>query len=137
MTYYSWACERVVRSFYMAFRPEGTFMLKSRVALFVTVPVLLSACASSPPFIDQMESTAIDMAVRRGAFEMNCPAATGQLISSETLQAPARPFIMIPERAEYTVGVTGCGKRNSYVVICPDNGSHTCFAGASRDDSMQ
>jgi len=44
---------------------------------------------------------------------------------------------MIPERAEFTVGLTGCGKRNSYVVICPDNGSNSCFAGASRDDSMQ
>ena len=112
-------------------------MLTLRPSLLVAVPVLLSACASGPPFIDQMEATAIDMAVRRGQFEMNCPSATGQLISSETIQPPVRPFIMIPERAEYTVGVTGCGKRNSYVVICPDNGSNSCFAGASRIDSMQ
>ena len=112
-------------------------MLKLRPSLLVAVPVLLSACASGPPFIDQMEATAIDMAVRRGQFEMNCPSATGQLISSETIQPPVRPFIMIPERAEYTVGVTGCGKRNSYVVICPDNGSNSGFAAASRADSMQ
>jgi hypothetical protein len=112
-------------------------MLKLRPSLIVAVPVLLSACASGPPFIDQIESTAVEMAVRRGAFELNCPAATGQVISSETIQPPVRPFIMIPERAEFTVGVTGCGKRNSYVVICPDNGSNSCFAGGSRVDSMQ
>ena len=112
-------------------------MLKLRPSLIIAIPILLSACASGPPFADQIQPTAVDMAVRRGAFEMNCPAATGQLISSETIQPPVRPLIMIPERAEFTVGVTGCGKRNSYVVICPDNGSHSCFAGASRIDSMQ
>ena len=112
-------------------------MLKLRPSLLAAIPILLSACASGPPFADQIQPTAIDMAVRRGQFEMNCPSATGKLISSETIQPPVRPFIMIPERAEFTVGVTGCGKRNSYVVICPDNGSNSCFAGASRDDSMQ
>ncbi len=112
-------------------------MLKLRPLLITAIPILLSACASGPPFADQIQPTAIDMAVRRGQFEMNCPSATGQLISSETIQPAMRPLIMIPDRAEFTVGVTGCGKRNSYVVICPDNGSNSCFAGASRDDSMQ
>ena len=37
------------------------------------------------------------------------------------------------ERAEYTTGVSGCGKRTLYVVICPDNGSG-CFAGGARND---
>ena len=110
-------------------------MLNLRSPLIVAIPVLLSACASGPPFIDQMQPTAIDMAVRRGAFEMNCPAATGALISSETIQPVSFRFGY--ERAEYTVGVSGCGKRNSYVVICPDNGGKSCFAGASRMDSMQ
>jgi len=35
------------------------------------------------------------------------------------------------ERAEYTIGVTGCDKRSVYVVICPQ-GSTNCFAGAGR-----
>jgi hypothetical protein len=38
-----------------------------------------------------------------------------------------------PDRAEYTVGVTGCGQRATYVVICPDNGSLSCFAGGARN----
>jgi hypothetical protein len=110
-------------------------MLNRYSALFLTAPILLSACQSGPPFIDQMQPTAVDMAVRRGAFEMSCPAATGMVISSETVQPISIRWGY--ERAEYTVGVSGCGKKNSYVVICPDNGSHSCFAGASRVDSMQ
>ncbi|MCB1705038.1 MAG: hypothetical protein KDI17_09245 [Halioglobus sp.] len=110
-------------------------MLNLRASLFIAVPVLLSGCASGPPFIDQMQPTAIDMAERRGAFEMNCPEAKGELLSRETLQPISFRFGY--ERAEYTIGVSGCGKRNSYVVICPDNGDKSCFAGASRVDSIQ
>jgi hypothetical protein len=106
-----------------------------RPLLVVTIPVLLSACASGPPFIDQMQPTAIDMAERRGAFELNCPEAKGTLLSSETVQPISIRFGY--ERAEYTVGVSGCGKRLSYVVICPDNGSKSCFAGASRAEPIE
>lgn len=31
------------------------------------------------------------------------------------------------QRAEYTVGVAGCGRRTTFVVICPDEGDG-CFA---------
>jgi hypothetical protein len=112
-------------------------MLNLRLPLLITaaISILLSACASGPPFIDQMQSTAINMADRRGAFEMNCPTATGTVISSEIVQPVS--FRWGYERAEYTIGVSGCGKRNTYVVICPDNGSNSCFAGASRVDTMQ
>ena len=48
-------------------------MLKLHNTLLVAMPILLSACASGPPFADQIQPTAIDMAVRRGQFEMNCP----------------------------------------------------------------
>ncbi len=52
-------------------------MLKLHNTLLVALPILLSACASGPPFADQIQPTAIEMAVRRGQFEMNCPSATG------------------------------------------------------------
>ena len=69
----------------------------------------------------------------RGQFELNCPAATGQVISRETLQPLVQTFAFTgPQRAEYTVGVTGCGQRATYIVICPDNNSGSCFAGAGR-----
>jgi hypothetical protein len=72
------------------------------------------------------------MAVRRAQFEMNCPAATGQVISREIIQ-PLSFYVGVP-RAEYTVGVTGCGKRATYIVICPQNGSSSCFAGGARNE---
>jgi len=36
------------------------------------------------------------------------------------------------ERAEYTVGVEGCGQRQTIVVVCPQDGSG-CFAGGPRE----
>jgi hypothetical protein len=35
------------------------------------------------------------------------------------------------ERAEYTVGVEGCGVRRTYIVIC-QLGSPACFAASGR-----
>ncbi len=93
----------------------------------------LAGCASGPPFIDQIQPEAVNMAVRRGQFELNCPSATGQVLSRETLQPVVQTFRYSgPERAEYTVGVEGCGQRATYIVICPDNGSMNCYAGAGR-----
>ena len=71
------------------------------------------------------------MAQRRAQFEFNCPAATTQVLSRELLQPVSFRFGI--ERAEYTIGATGCGKRATYVVICPDQSGSTCFAGAGRD----
>jgi hypothetical protein len=49
----------------------------NRPAAFTfAIPVLLAGCQSGPPFIDKMQPTAMEMAVRRGQFEMACPAAT-------------------------------------------------------------
>lgn len=106
----------------------------NRLASFAfAIPVLLAGCQTGPPFIDKMQSAATEMAVRQGQFEMACPAATGTVLSSEMLQPLINTFRWTgPERAEYTIGVAGCGKQTSYVVICPDNGSDSCFAGGSR-----
>ena len=112
-------------------------MRNAFVFLGVGATLLLAGCASGPPFIDAMQPEAINMAVRRGQFEMNCPSATGQLVSRETLQPLVQTFRYSgPERAEYTVGVTGCGQRALFVVICPDNGSASCYAGGSRSGAL-
>lgn len=94
---------------------------------------LLAGCASGPPFIDTIQPEAVNMAVRRGQFELNCPSATGQMLSRETLQPLVQTFRYSGvTRAEFTVGVTGCGREATYVVICPDDGSGNCFAGGGR-----
>jgi len=100
--------------------------LRSKLPLFALG--LLAGCASGPPFIDQMQPEAVSMAVRRAQFEFNCPAATGEMIQRENVQ----PLVAAgPLRAEYTIGVTGCGKRATFVVICSTNGNQ-CFAGGAR-----
>jgi hypothetical protein len=108
-------------------------MARGRNLVVLVATLVAAGCASGPPFIDQMQPEAVSMAVRRGQFEMNCPAATGEVISRETLQPVVQTFRYTGvTRAEYTVGVSGCNQRALYIVICPDNGSASCYAGGSR-----
>jgi hypothetical protein len=106
-------------------------MSRRLTTLGLCAMALLAGCASGPPFIDQAQPEAMTIAQRRAAFEFNCPAVTTQLLSRETLQPISFRFSI--ERAEYTIGASGCGKRASYVVICPDQPGSTCFAAAGRD----
>lgn len=92
------------------------------------VLLLLAGCQSTGQMLASDEAVATQTAVQRGRFELGCPEATGTVLSSNMLQ----PVLWGgEERAEYTVGVSGCGKRAVYVVICP-MGSTGCFAGAAR-----
>jgi len=112
-----------------------SFRIKLALA---TLPVVLAGCTSSAQFRQQMEPEAMAEAQRRGAFEMNCPGATASLLSSETQQPVVRTFLVSGvTRAVYNVGVAGCGKRTTYVVICPENGSNACFDGGSRTEIQQ
>jgi hypothetical protein len=101
----------------------------------LTVAALAAAgCQTTQQMLDSLQPQAITVATRRAQFEMNCPAATGQLLSREEVQ----PVIMNPRwggvmRAEYTVGVAGCGQRGTYLVICPEDGSG-CFAAGARNE---
>ncbi len=109
------------------------------MSLRTTLLALIAAatalgCQSTAQIMDGLQPQAVSVATRRGQFEMNCPAATGQLISREEVQ----PVIMNPRfggtvRAEYTIGVAGCGQRATYLVICPEDGSG-CFAAGGRTE---
>ena len=71
---------------------------------------------------------ATQVAARRGQFELGCRQVTTIVPSSNLLQ----PVLWGgQERAEYTIGVTGCDRRTTYAVICA-LGSPSCFAAASR-----
>ena len=84
--------------------------------------------ASRSRFLDGKPAVAMQTAVNRGQFEMNCRAATEQVRSREVVQ-PARqgPVVGGIQRAELTVGVSGCGRRTTLVVVCPGEGDG-CFA---------
>jgi hypothetical protein len=93
-----------------------------------------SGCTTTP-LTTTKEPMALDFALKRARFEMNCPGATGTVLSSETIEPPraAGPRLQGVERAQFTVGVSGCEKRETLVVICAD-GADGCFAadGATR-----
>ena len=86
--------------------------------------LMLAGCQSTGQILDDEQGAAVDTAVRRGQFDLGCPAATGEMLTRTLLQPIAWRGI---ERAEYTVGVEGCGKRASYVTVCPLDSS-ACMA---------
>jgi hypothetical protein len=98
-----------------------------RVVLITTVVV--AACATQTQMLDNKQDMAMQAAVTRGKFDLSCPQATAQILSREVTQpAINSPWISGIQRAEYTIGVDGCGKRATYLVLCPQGGEG-CFAG--------
>ena len=66
---------------------------------------------------------AVETAVSRGRFELNCSTVTPTVLSREVVEpAIEGPRVYGIDRAEYTIGVSGCGDRKTFVVICPDGG---------------
>ena len=117
-------------------------MKKTAGILVLLVAAGGAACATRSQFLAQMQPMAMQTAVNRAKFELNCPQATGVVISQEVVQ----PQIMGAwggasglERGEYTIGVNGCGERKTFVVLCPQGGDG-CFAagpGSFLEDERQ
>ena len=106
-----------------------------QLPLLCAAAAVLTACTTDAQYMQQLEPKAIETAVNRGKFEMNCPAATGTVISQDMLQPAVQGFYARggPERAEYTIGVSGCGQRATYMVICPLNQAG-CWSVGSRTE---
>jgi hypothetical protein len=103
-----------------------------RMMMPLAVLVTVSAC-NTTPLTTQLQPQALSFALQRARFQMNCPAATGTVLSSETIQPVLNgPMMMGNERAQYTIGVTGCGQRQTLVVICAQGGNG-CFAADGRN----
>ncbi|HEV3182422.1 MAG TPA: hypothetical protein VGY90_06380 [Steroidobacteraceae bacterium] len=97
----------------------------------VAVAVLLYGCQSQQQMVDEMQTDATQVATQRGKFELNCPTATAQVLSKEMIQSQVvNPRWAPPQRAEYTVGVSGCDKRATYLVVCAEGGTGCVAAGA-------
>ena len=88
----------------------------------------LSACQTDAQVLASEQALATQTALRRGQFELSCPEATASMLSSAMLQPVAWRGT---ERAEYTIGVAGCGKQKTYVVVCPLD-SNACYAVSGR-----
>jgi hypothetical protein len=97
----------------------------------VAAMVAVAAC-NTTPLTTTLQPMALDYAVKRARFDMNCPAATGTVISSETVQPVLNgPAMMGTQRAQFTIGVQGCGQRQTLVAICAQGGDG-CFAADGR-----
>jgi hypothetical protein len=98
-------------------------------ALSAFATLVLVGCQTTEQWMASMKPKAIDAAERRGRFELNCPSATAQVLNEQDVQPEIRAVrFQAPDRAVFTLGVSGCGKRATYVVVCPDDGSGNCFA---------
>ena len=97
----------------------------------VAIVVLLGGCQSEQQQVDEMQTDAVQVAKQRGKFELNCPTATAQVLSKEMIQSEiVNPRWAPPQRAQYTVGVAGCDKRATYLVVCAEGGTGCVAAGA-------
>lgn len=104
--------------------------MSKKTMLYVTaVTLLVAGCASNQQLLDSEQDTALQVAVRRGQFEMSCPSATGTVLSSNILQPVLWNGI---ERAEYSIGVAGCGQKATYISVC-QLGSSSCLAVSGRN----
>ena len=108
-------------------------MMTKRALLALSGLVLvLAGCASDQQLLANDQTNAVQAAVRRGQFEMSCPGATGTMLPNTLLQPVLWNGI---ERAEYTVGVQGCGQKSTYVVVC-QVGSDSCLAVSGRNQAF-
>jgi hypothetical protein len=103
--------------------------------LSIAAVVATSGC-STTPLTTTTQPMALDFALKRVRFEMSCPKETSSVLSSDTIQPPnVGPRFSGPQRDQFSIGVPGCGKRETLVVICAD-GSDGCFADEEdRDDT--
>jgi hypothetical protein len=90
----------------------------------------LQATQGSPrDLADELAPSALKVAQQQGASELECPAATPKVLREETIQEPqGTGWYEPPHRAVYTISVSGCGKRASYLVSC-NKQQKACTAG--------
>jgi hypothetical protein len=91
----------------------------------------VDAAASTAPrqLADTLQPGAVSAAQQRGAADLGCPAATGQVLNQQTIEEPqGTGWYEPPHRAVYTIDVSGCGKSTKYLVAC-DNRQKNCVAG--------
>lgn len=93
--------------------------------------LLVAGCQSTAQWMDTQQPQAIAAAETRARFEMSCPSAKGDVLSRQVIEPVVSVRFGGQERAEYTVGVSGCEKRMVFVVVCPADGTG-CFAAPGR-----
>ena len=96
----------------------------------ITAVTLLAAACATPPaqVLAGMEPQAIETALQRGRFDMQCPDAQAVVLSQE-LRPPVVETIRFSgvPHGMFTIGVSGCGKQMVFQIACPEGG-YGCFS---------
>jgi hypothetical protein len=97
----------------------------------LVLPMILNACATEAQFLAQNAPSALNTALARGRFELNCPQASGTVLSQKVTYINGMGIGMGGgggyEWTEYTIGVSGCGKRAVYETMCRDQNNCNAF----------
>jgi hypothetical protein len=102
---------------------------RALIGLGLLALVSTSGCATQQQFLDQIQPAALGAATSRAQFELNCPNVTTSILSRKMIE-PVVPMGI--ERAEYTIGVEGCGQRSVYMTVCPDANNCNAFSQTAR-----
>jgi hypothetical protein len=101
--------------------------------LMLLAALMTAGCMTESQFLASRQPTAMQVAVNRGQSEMNCPSATGEMLSQEFTQAVQAPIVQAGYSGLFTIGVTGCGQRRVYQVFCSMEGdSCTALEGGTQ-----
>src|SRR5215510_16113753 len=109
---------------------RNTQLLLALVSVLATV-----GCQTQQQMLQSSQPMAVQTALNRARFDMNCSSATGQVLSTNVSQPAIQGTFRSAygvQRFEYTVGVSGCGQRRTYIVVCPQSGGGGCFAAPGR-----
>jgi hypothetical protein len=63
---------------------------KSGIAALAAALALAAGCASQQQMLDERQAAAVETALQRGRFDLNCPAATGIVLSRDFIQRRSR-----------------------------------------------
>jgi hypothetical protein len=103
-------------------------MLKAKFLMFFAA-LMAAGCMTEGQFLASRQPTAMEVAVSRGQSEMNCPNATGEMLSQEFTQAVQTPIVQAGYSGVFSIGVTGCGQRRVYQVFCAMKGDGCTLVG--------
>lgn len=100
------------------------------------LPMVIVGCATEAEFLAQTQPAAVNTALSRGRFELNCPDATGSVLSKKMTYINGVGIGMGGgggyEWGEYTVGVKGCGKTAVYETMCRDSDNCNALSQTGR-----
>lgn len=93
--------------------------MKTRWIPAVLATAFLGGCQTTDAYLNSNQQAALQAANSRGRFELNCQEVQTEVLSRKIID-PA-PMMGGMWRAEYTIGVRGCGRQVVYITVCLDN----------------